>query len=313
MKRMRTTGPAATCLVALAAVLVPAVAQGGSSTVQPLGPDAYRVPGHLGTYTSSGPATAQAAATARRGMAYAASNNQSDPVVVTLSRNGRIVTRIVETWTAGCQSGNVWPEMGDSSAGLTITRRGNFAGFREGQFDLGDVVAFASESVEGKVSGRRLTVVQAAEILIIDKASNALIDVCGYEAVGRLASRRGRVYGGATSQHGALVLERSRDGRRVKHLHVGWTADCTPSGGLPAIGDTITNFPLKGGVFGDSFSQSIARRDGGQNTFDYAVSGRVRRASANGRIGITLTSTDATGAPEGECRTGRLSWRAASG
>ena len=314
MHRMRANGTAATCLVAIGAMLAPAMAHGSGTGANPSSPGAYRVPPQVGDYASSasgGPA--HAAATTGRGVTYAASNNRFDPVVVKLARSGRNVTRVVETWTAECQSGDVWPEMGDSRGVLTISKDGSFAGTREGQFDLGDVIAVATATFTGKVSGRKLTATQSATILIIDKQSAEIVDTCGYQATSKLASRRGRVYGGATSQHGALVLERSANGRRVKHLHVGWTADCTPSGWLPAIGDTVTNFPLKRGVFGDRFSQTVARRDGGTNTLDYAVSGKVRRASASGKIDITLTSSDPSGAQEGECRTGALSWKAQSG
>ena len=278
-------------------------------------PSTYRVPARLGTFTSTaaGPAYA-ATAVRKRGLVYAIPGSASSfPFVVQLSKRGTRVTRLIQGFKGSCQSGSGWPELSDRTASLAVSRTGRFSTRPQTRlYDLGDSLASETLLVTGKVTGRRMTTTQTEDVSITNKDSGAVVDTCSYKASSTLTSSLGRVYGGATSQHGPVVLQLSQDGRSIKNLGVFASGDCTAVDGTAngsfSWASGLLNTPLTGG----QFDRHLDLPDGTDN-FLTAATGFVRRASAAGTLDLTLKLSELNGIPTNACVTGPLTWTARSG
>ena len=66
-------------------------------------------------------------------------------------------------------------------------------------------------------------------------------------------SNPGHVYAGLTSDGRPVVVQRSRNGRKVDAFWVSFNAPCQKEGGF-AIGEELLNFPLSSGAFGDTWT-----------------------------------------------------------
>jgi hypothetical protein len=130
---------------------------------------------------------------------------------------------------------------------------------------------------------------------------------------GRTAAAAGVIYGGMTSQQFPVVLEVSKNRRRVLNAIIGIRATCTS-------GDTVTgpdNYRRlsisKKGKFSASFGPVTLRHDDGTTT---DVEGSIRgtfnatRTQASGKWRLKGTYHDGTGAVTDTCDSGSISWRA---
>ena len=117
-----------------------------------------------------------------------------------------------------------------------------------------------------------------------------------------LRRKLGRFYGGMTSQGEPTVMTLSSNRKRVQDFGVDFHARCWPSG-FGDLPDWSTNFRIRAGHFGDTFSFP----DDFGNLRQYGLSGRVSPQRATGTIDITVT------APDVLCPTGRLRWHMRSG
>lgn len=120
----------------------------------------------------------------------------------------------------------------------------------------------------------------------------------------KVVRKPGVVYGGRTSSGEPLVLTLSANRRSVKQIDFGWHAACVPDGFFD-YPDTLINFSLTGGRFGDSFQW---KPEGTTTNIDYVVDGKVSRTSSSGKLAVKVTFANGT-----SCDTGNTSWNARTG
>jgi hypothetical protein len=146
-----------------------------------------------------------------------------------------------------------------------------------------------------------------------NKDTGATITTCRSGTVRWEArSAPGRVYAGLSASGQPLVIERSRNGRKVTILWVAFTAPC-PSGGAFEIGMGLTNFTIsKSGRFGDSWNDDEKRDDGGSDTRAYTFDGTVGASRASGTFGVKIARKDAGGGVMETCESPLEHWTARS-
>jgi hypothetical protein len=108
------------------------------------------------------------------------------------------------------------------------------------------------------------------------------------------AAARGVVYGGFTPQDWPVVVEVSKDRRRVVRTAIGLTLTCAPSGLTARIGDEYRNLPLsKNGRFSDSFGPNrMSNPDGTSTEFQGSVTGttNAKRTKMSGTWQVAWTA-----------------------
>jgi hypothetical protein len=123
----------------------------------------------------------------------------------------------------------------------------------------------------------------------------------------------GTVYGGTTAQGFPIVLETSKNGRKVLRATVAIRFTCT-SGGAFTVPDTYMRLVVsKQRKFGASFGPETMRNDDGTTTdFEGSMAGAFNKArtKASGTWTITATDHDGSGAVTDTCETGRVGWSA---
>lgn len=251
------------------------------------------------------------AKTVPRGVNYGGSNSQDDPVVVLLSKDGKKVTTIGEQFEAKCTSGTRLVRMLKVPAALPVSAAGKFSGARTGAGQVSDGSQTLSvTTIKGTVTGRVMTGTLAVNIQVVGPKGTAA-DTCSETATFKAAAKRGSVFAGFTSQDGPAVLELAAGAKKLHHLHVGWQSNCKPSGFLQ-IGDTLANFPIRNGVFGDDFTANYGEPGAEQETVTYSVHGKIIGPKASGRFQVKLHETDPDGSTA-DCDTGTVTFKAATG
>ena len=125
-------------------------------------------------------------------------------------------------------------------------------------------------------------------------------------------SAPGRVYAGLSSDREPLVIERSRNGRKVTILWVAFTAPCQ-SGGAFEIGEGLTNFTVSAAAASAThWTDEEKRDDGGSDVRTYTFDGTVGARSASGTFGVQITEKDAAGATTETCESPVAHWTARS-
>jgi hypothetical protein len=128
-----------------------------------------------------------------------------------------------------------------------------------------------------------------------------------------LAAVGGTVYGGATSQDFPVVIETSRNGRKVAKAIIGIRLTCT-SGGVGSVPDGYTALPVnRKRKFHAAFGPISTRNDDGTTTdFEGSITGRFNksRTKVSGKWSLKATDHAATGAITDTCDSGSVSWRA---
>ena len=107
-----------------------------------------------------------------------------------------------------------------------------------------------------------------------------------------LAAAGGTVFGGTTSQGMPVVIETSRNGRKVVRATIGIRLPCT-SGAVAIVPDGYANMTVnRQRRFGTSFGPVTTRNDDGTSMeFEGAVSGAFNKArtKASGRWSLKVT------------------------
>jgi hypothetical protein len=120
-------------------------------------------------------------------------------------------------------------------------------------------------------------------------------------------------YGGITPQSWPVVIEVSKNRKRVLVASIGLSLPCT-SGGLLNLPDGYGNVRLtKKGRFGASFGPTSVRNDDGTTTdVEGSMSGKfnARRTKVSGRWRLKLTDHDVSGAVTDTCDSGIVRWSA---
>ena len=161
---------------------------------------------------------------------------------------------------------------------------------------------------DGSASGTYI-----AGIAVVDAGGNQLTTCDTGPIKWQAKSRKGVVYVGTTSAGPPVVLTLTAPRNAVQELDIGWAAMCT-NGGAVLIPDSLTDFRITNGSFGDTFQQVFPLDGGGSMTFDYDLAGVVAsRTRSTGNLSVKMTETDAAGAVQAVCDAGRSSWTVRSG
>lgn len=123
----------------------------------------------------------------------------------------------------------------------------------------------------------------------------------------------GTVYGGATGQDFPVVIETSKNGRKVVKAKIAIRLTCT-SGSTLTFSDTYTALSVnKRRRFSTSFGPATTRNDDGTTTdVQGAISGAFNKArtKAFGNWSFKATDHDNSGAVTDTCDSGNISWTA---
>ena len=127
------------------------------------------------------------------------------------------------------------------------------------------------------------------------------------------AAAAGTVFGGTTAQDMPVVIETSKNGRRVTRAITAIRLTCT-AGGIVTLGDGYQKLPVsKKRKFGFTFGPSTQRNDDGTTTdLEGSISGAFNKArtSASGTWTFKATNRDAAGTVTDTCDSGRVTWKA---
>ena len=127
------------------------------------------------------------------------------------------------------------------------------------------------------------------------------------------AGAGGTVYGGATGQDFPVVIETSKNGRKVVKARIAIRLTCT-SGGSFALSDSYAGLSVnKRRRFSTSFGPVTNRNDDGTTTdVQGAISGAFNKArtKASGTWSLKATDHDTSGAVTDTCDSGNISWTA---
>jgi hypothetical protein len=120
------------------------------------------------------------------------------------------------------------------------------------------------------------------------------------------------VFGGLTPQQWPVVVEISRDRRKVVRAAIGLSVTCT-SGGSGYYSDRYRGMPLRKGRFQASFDGSrVDHNDGTYDIFQGSVKGSTNasRTAMSGTWRLMLVAYDAQGAEIDRCDSGVVRWKA---
>ena len=247
--------------------------------------------------------------TVARGVTYGGSTSARDPIMVKLSRDGSRVTQLSQQFEATCASGMSYPLVLGPAASIRIDSHGRFRSSLSRASGLGTgIAAHVTATATGKVDGPRLSGTSTLNVEVED-AAGAVTDTCHRTVTFTAVASRGRVFAGVTSQRRPVVIELAASARSVHHFHIGWRAPCTPDGTF-SYGDTLTDFTIVKGRFGDDFTQHFTNPV--RQVVAYSLHGVIAGHAAEGAFRLTIAGRGATGVAT-TCKTGPLSYRASSG
>ncbi len=259
---------------------------------------------------------------------YGGTTSDDAAIVVESDAKAKKLRRAVIAWSAACGDGRQIPWTSDLSPAtaepgfmpgpddLAMSRnaKGRFSGKQITSGGNGSTSAIVEVTLSGKLRTTSASGKLRAHIVIIDDAAGTEVTTCDTGSLSWSASRSpGRIYAGSTSQDHPVVARVDRKRGRVTDLLVGWeSASCQPDG-YYWVPEHFTGLRLQGSSFTDAFDQSYTLDDGGSIAFAYALGGKVSKRTIRGDLQVTVTGTDAAGAPNLACDSGKLSWRAATG
>lgn len=273
--------------------------------------------------------TAAAPAAAAPESIYGGHTAQDAPIALRVAGSGRVLTQLLVHVHATCDDGAGASWSGAASfAAFTppaigigenvfsparISRRGAFRATGLATDRYGDKIGTVTEKIRGTVRGATAHGTFSATIDIVDPATGAKVTSCRSGTL-RWAARSapGRTYAGLTSNRRPVVVQRSRSGRMIDSVWVGWSAGCQNVGGF-SVGEELVRFPAsRTGRFGDGFSDELKLPDGGTRVFAYRLDGRAGATLASGTFRVEITDKDAAGATTDTCDSTQLSWSARS-
>lgn len=273
--------------------------------------------------------TASATASANRQRTYGGTVAGADPISLRGDATGKRLAAAAFTATVRCADGTAFPVQvaapvkpaparGPGRSGVLLAKRnagGRFATSLHAGTDLGNgVTALLSIDYAGKLAATSAAGTLRVSILLMTlTADGARSQVCGGSSRTWKAARApGRIYAGTTTQAGPVVLTLNRARTSVQDFRIGWfTDDCTPQGTFMRISDEATKFPVKGGAFGDSWTETIDG-SGGPVKVDRVLDGKLTRTAASGHFAVQVSGTQADGSPA-TCTLPSTRWTAASG
>jgi hypothetical protein len=127
------------------------------------------------------------------------------------------------------------------------------------------------------------------------------------------AGAGGTVYGGVTAQDFPVVIETSRNGRKVVEAGIAIRLTCTSGAGIIVPDGYRAMSVSKKRKFTFSFGPVVDRNDDGTSTdFEGSISGAFNKArtKVSGKWSLKATDRDAAGAITDTCDSGSVSWTA---
>jgi hypothetical protein len=273
-------------------------------------------------------AAALAAQPASAAQVYAGQPSGDSPFqfVLTLSSSGKAVSALTFHFDVACGTdfrsvdfGSAIPidDMPETLisgrhylVGAKVARKklsGTFVGFdRVGETTLERMSATMTGTVKpGSARGR-----VAVEFIRIDTETGATVAQCAKNLPWKALRNPGVVYGGKTSQDEPVVVELTRDRKRVSHAHLGWWANCQDGSGWTEAHDEFDLQPFKltpSGAFSKVFSFDFG---GGSSEVErFAGKVGVKKASGTFQANVTIAGESLTNT----CETGKVSWKAVTG
>ena len=250
-------------------------------------------------------------------------------MVVQASERGDKLKSVVLSWDARCDDGQYFSdsgrrpvastlagfgEPGPTELAMTRNARGRFLGHQEAGVAIGeDLAAVFTTTVAGSLGRTSASGTLKAVVRVIRLSDRAVVASCRTGTLRWNASRRpGLIFGGMTSQREPVVVRLDPARKRVSNLFVGWQSRRCEPPGYAWFGESLGNFPLRAGRFGDAFEQRFPLSTGGERQFDYDVRGSVSRTRTSGTLSVVMTDTLPDGT-RATCDTGRVTWSAITG
>ena len=250
--------------------------------------------------TAAAPAAAAAPATI-----YGGTLPDDAPFALRFAKDGRTLKSLLAHVRTTCDDGETRTLSGKEAFARTrLSARGALRADGTGTAEFDDGTGAVAERLRGSVRNGRARGTLSVTIVIADRTTGAKRTCRSGKQRWTAVSSPGTIFAGMTSDGRPIVLQRSRDGRRVAALWVSFYAACQEAGGGFAIGEQLLDFPLRSGAFGDTWTY----QPGDNISALYSLRGRVGAARASGTLRVVVTVKDA-----GEtCDTTELSWSANS-
>jgi len=269
-----------------------------------------------------------ARAAAPRTAVYGGHTSQFDPIGFRVAGGGRSLDGLllhVETtcdngegysWAGGADVARTLPASPEPDHNVFAPRRltASRALRAEGRVlaGYGDTLGLVTQRIAGRFRGGTARGTLEATIDVSDRATGRHVTTCRSGKLRWSArSAPARVYAGLTSDARPVVVERSRDGGKVKVFWVTYLAPCE-GGGSVGRGMGLSNFPIAGGAFGDEWTDGDRAEDGSEEQFAFRLEGNVGRTRARGTFQAKVTEKDPAGATTDTCDSGALAWSARS-
>ena len=259
---------------------------------------------------------------------FGGSTSAGEAIVITTDAKAKKLRSAVTSWVAPCRNGMYFPSVsaltpvtatvgtmaGPDDLVMGLNAKGRFIGTQMAVWDLGDLTAFVSVDLSGKLRTRRSAGKLKATVSVRDKASGTEVTTCETGSLRWSASRSpGRIYGGKTTQDEPVVARLDRRRTTVTELLMGWHSDrCEPPYYF-RLGARYRGLGVRSGHFASTDDESYRMDDGGALAYHYELAGSVARRSVSGSLHVTVTGTDAAGATTLTCDSGQVSWKAATG
>ena len=244
------------------------------------------------------------------------------PFSLRVGADGRTVESLLAHVDLKCEDGRFLTLSGESSfgprgpatpAGDTVfsperlSKRGVLRATGTGSAEFGAGPATVTQRLRGTVRRGVARGTLSATLVLTETATGAKHTCRSGSLRWEAFSNPGHVYAGLTSDGRPVVLQRSRNGRKVDAFWVSFNAPCQKEGGF-AIGEELLNFPLSSGAFGDTWTYEPDPK----TSAAYSLRGRVGASRASGTFQVQVTVKDDAGATADTCDTTLLRWSARS-
>ena len=206
---------------------------------------------------------------------YGGHTSQDAPIALRTSADGRRLTQLLfyadfkcddgtgDSWFGSADFAAFKPPTIDAGTNIfspaRVGRGGTFRATGEEPFNGGKL----TETLRGSLRRGVAHGTFSATFEATDDTTGAKVTCNSGTLRWAARSAPGRIYAGLTSNEGPVVIQRSRDGRHVDSMWLGWDAPCQ-SGLFFGFGDHFVRFPVsRAGRFGNAFDDPFTLDGGG--------------------------------------------------
>ena len=266
--------------------------------------------------------TAAAPAAAAPVAVYGGHLPGDDPFALRVGADGRTVERLLAHVELECEDGRLLTLSGESTFGPRgpatpsdetvfsperLSKRGVLRANGIGTAQFGAGPATVTQRLRGTVRRGVARGTLSATVALTETATGAKHTCTSGSLRWEAFSNPGHIYAGMTSDGRPVVLQRSRNNRKVDAFWVSFNAPCQKEGGF-AIGEELLNFPIASSAFGDTWTYEATPKISAA----YSLRGRVSASRASGTFQVQVTVKDDAGAPADTCDSTLLRWSARS-